>query len=126
MEMCEASYKVSYDTACCSEAHMINENLITPCALDIVSCVHGDNHLKTFKKVAFSYSIVLRSIKDITCNTEFKLNRLKAVQDLLCKLMYPLTSLVRHKMIQHFFTQNNSYDNIQKFDTYFMEYPVCD
>jgi hypothetical protein len=49
--VCEASYKVSYHIAHCGEAYTTAENLIMPCAEDIISC--GDNHLKVIKKYHF-------------------------------------------------------------------------
>jgi hypothetical protein len=59
--VCEASYKVSYHTAHCGEAHVIAKNLIILCT-EIVSCVLRNNPFKVTKKVPLSKSTILKII----------------------------------------------------------------
>jgi hypothetical protein len=71
--VCEASYKVSYHTACCSEAHTIAKSPIIPCVEEIVSCVFGDNHLHVIKNVLLLNSTVSLRNMGMSCFTECEL-----------------------------------------------------
>jgi hypothetical protein len=92
--VCEASYKVSYHIAHCSEAHTIAENLIIPCVEDIVSCMLGNNHLMVIANVSLSDSPISRRMEDMSYNICELIKWIKSNQGLLCKLINLVMMLV--------------------------------
>jgi hypothetical protein len=71
----EASYRVSYRIAPAEEAHTIAETLIKPCAIEMATCVLGEQfekNLKSYKleTVQLSNNTVKRRIQDLSTGIE--------------------------------------------------------
>ena len=60
-----ASYEVSFRIAQQGEAHTIAENLIKPCAKDLVKCMIGENYVRNIESVPLSNSTISRRISDM-------------------------------------------------------------
>jgi hypothetical protein len=59
----EASYKVAYKIAMAGEAHTIAENLIKPCAVEMVKCMLDEKAAKELLKIPLSNDTVARRIR---------------------------------------------------------------
>nr|XP_039253417.1 zinc finger BED domain-containing protein 5-like [Styela clava] len=59
------SYKISFRIAQQGEAHTIAENLIKPCAKDLVESMIGKNYVRSIEAVPLSDSTVSRRISDM-------------------------------------------------------------
>ena len=60
-----SSYKISFWIAQQGEAHTIAENLIKPCAKDLVESMIGKNYVRNIEAVPLSNSTVSRHISDM-------------------------------------------------------------
>ena len=60
------SYKVSFRIAQHGEAHAIAENLIKPCAKDLVESTIGKNYVCNIESMPLSINIVFRRITDLS------------------------------------------------------------
>ena len=67
-----ASYRISYRLAKAGEAHTVAENLIKPCAKDLVECMIDKKYVKNIDKMPLSNSSVSRCIHALSnfCETE--------------------------------------------------------
>jgi hypothetical protein len=75
----EASYKVAYKIAMAGEAHTMAENLIKPCAVEMVKCMLDEKAAKELLKIPLSNDTVARRIKDLSESIRAELSvRLKS------------------------------------------------
>lgn len=69
----EASFRVSYRIARYAQAHTMAENLIGPCAKDIVKCMLGEKAAKKIDLVPLSNNTMSRRINDLANDVESEL-----------------------------------------------------
>lgn len=69
----EASFRVSYRIARSGQAHTMAENLIGPCAKDIVKCMLGEKAARKIDLVPLSNNTVSRRINDLANDVENEL-----------------------------------------------------
>lgn len=69
-----ASYKVAYRVAQCKKPHTIAEELILPCAMDMVSTMLDDSAASKLRAIPLSNNTVGRRIYDMSKDIEEQLN----------------------------------------------------
>ena len=61
-----ASYKVAHRIAQCKKPHTIAEELILPAAIDMITCLLGEDEAKELKSIPLSDPTISRRVSDIS------------------------------------------------------------